>query len=286
MALEGLFNLGNSIETDGKYHYQYIYKPTVPAHATAGYFVDLNQSSGIPKYNPFAGSELTATTLIGSGNAGIYPGNFISGSTKHLLRWQMVSIAASIPNYIYLNDYLMFYPLIDCDNVDQQDMINIETLPRYTNGEGVRIVLIVTAPMAITASVTITYTNSDGVSGRTSTANVIPGLAIGVCASGTGSAGGSGRASPFWPLASGDKGVRSIESITFGAGAGGFMCAVLVKPIAQITTLETSVPVEKMYGFENQMPPEIKEGAYLNLLIQNGSSTTGNFRGEMIFINS
>lgn len=287
MALSGLFNLGNSIETDGKYHYQYIYKPTVPAHATAGYFSDLNQSSGTPKYNPFAGSELTATPLIGSGNGGIYPGNFVTGSTKHLLRWQMLSIAASIPNYVYLNDYLMFYPLIDCDNVDQQDMINTDTLPRYTSGDGVRIVLIVTAPMALTASVTINYTNSDGVSGRTSTANVIPGLAIGVCASGSGtSLGGAGQASPFWPLASGDKGVRSIESITFAAGAGGFMCAALVKPIAQTTILETNVPTEKMFGFENQMLPEIKEGAYLNLLVQSGSTTTGNFRGEMIFVNS
>ena len=287
MALSGLFSLGNSIETDGKYHYQYVYKPTVPAHATAGYFVDLNQSSGAPKYNPFAGSELTATPLIGTGNAGIYPGNFVTGSTKHLLRWQMLSIAASIPNYIYLNDYLMFYPLIDCDNVDQQDMTNVDPLPRYADGDGVRIVLVVTAPMALTASVTISYTNSDGVSGRTSTANVIPGLAIGVCATGTAqSLGGAGQASPFWPLASGDKGVRSIQSITFAAGAGGFVCACLVKPLAQMTILETNVPTEKMYGFENQMPPEIKNGAYLNLLIQSGSTTTGNFRGEMIFINS
>lgn len=287
MALAGLFDLGKSIESDGKYHYQYINKPTVPAHATAGYFVDLNQSGGQPKYNPFAGSELTATPLVGNGNAGIYPGNFISGSTKHLLRWQMLSIATSVPNYFYLNDYLLFYSLIDCDNLDQQDMVNVETLPRYSDGVGVRIVLIVTAPMALTASVTISYTNSDGVSGRTSTANIIPGTAIGVCATaGGGTAGTAAQASPFWPLASGDKGVRSIESITFGAGAGGFMCAALVKPLATITTLEAGIPVEKMYGFENQMAPEIKEGAYLNLLVQNGTTTTGNYRGEIIFINS
>lgn len=287
MALSGLFNLGQSIETDGKYHYQYINKPTVPVHTTAGYFVDLNQSGGQPKYNPLAGAELTATPLVGAGNAGIYPGNFITGSTKHLLRWQMLSLAASVPNYFYLNDYLMFYSLIDCDSLDQQDMINSESLPRYADGVGVRIVLVVTAPMSLTASVTISYTNSDGVSGRTSTANVIPGTAIGVCATaGGGTAGGARTASPFWPLADGDKGVRSIESITFAAGAGGFMCACLVKPLAQITTLETNIPVEKMYGFENQMAPEIKEGAYLNLLIQNGTTTTGNYRGEMIFINS
>lgn len=288
MALSGFFNLGKSIETDGKYHYQYIYKPTVPAHGTAGYFIDLNQSSGTPKYNPFAGSELTATPLFGDGNAGIYPGNFVSGSTKHLLRWQMLQIAATaVPDMVYLNDYLMFYPLIDCDNVDQQDMINSSSLPRYESGEGVRIVLVVTAPMALTAAVTINYTNSDGVSGRTATANVIPGLAIGVCATaGGGTAGSASQASPYWPLDSGDKGVRSIESITFAAGAGGFMCAALVKPLAQTAILEQNVPTEKMYGFETQNLPEIKNGAYLNLLIQRGNTGTGNYRGEMIFINS
>jgi hypothetical protein len=44
-------------------------------------------------------------------------------------------------------------------------MVNVETLPRYSDGVGVQIVLIVTAPMALTAAVTISYTNSDGGSG-------------------------------------------------------------------------------------------------------------------------
>lgn len=287
MSLGGIYNIGNSIESDGKYHYQYLYKPTVPANVTTGYFIDLNQSSGTPKYNPFAGTELTATTLVGGGNAGIYPGNFITGSTKHLARWQMTQIANTSIDNVFLNDYLMFYPLIDCDNVDTQDFINIETLPRYESGEGVRIVLIVTAPMAVTASVTISYTNSDGVSGRTSTANIIPGVNIGVCATaGGGTAGTSNQATPFWPLALGDKGVRSIESITFGAGTGGFMCAVLVKPLASMMIYEANVPSEKIYGFDNQLAPEIKPGAYLNLLIGRGGTVTGNYRGELIFINS
>jgi hypothetical protein len=288
MALAGLFNLGNSIADDGKYHYQYIFKPTTPAQTTAGLFVDLNQSSGTPKYNPFAGTELTATPLVGLGNAGIYPGNYVSGSSKHLLRWQMLQIQSSNgpPDYVYLNDYLMFYPLIDCDSVDQQDMVNVDPLPRYADGDGVRIVLVVTAPMALTASLTITYTNSDGVSGRTATANVIPGSAIGVCATAAGTAGASNAATPFWPLANGDKGVRSIQSVQFAAGAGGFITACLVKPLAQMNILELNVPTEKNFGFEHQKPPEIKEGAYLNLLIQRGGSFAGNYRGEMVFINS
>ena len=282
MSLGGIYNIGNSIESDGKFHYQYVYKPTVPANLTAGYFIDLNQSSGTPKYNPFAGSELTATALFGGGNAGIYPGNFITGSTKHLARWQMTQVAASLPDHVFLNDYLMFYPLIDCDNVDPQDFINIETLPRYETGEGVRIVLIVTAPMTLSASVTISYTNSEGVSGRTSTSTVVAGANIGVCAT----SGGGVGATPFWPLAAGDKGVRSIESITFAAGTGGFMCAALIKPLASMNIYEVNVPVEKMYGLENQQMPEIKPGAYLNLMIQRGNTATGNYRGELIFINS
>lgn len=289
MSLRSYANIGQSIADNGKYHYQYLTKVTVPAHSTAGNFIDLNQSAGQPKYNPFAGAELSATALYGSGNSGIYPGNFISGSSKHLLRWQMLQAQGTngAPDHVYLNDYLMFYPLIDCDNVDQQDMINIETLPRYTSGEGVRIVLIASAPMALTASVTINYTNSDGVSGRTVTANIIAAPAIGVCATvGGGTAGAQAQANPFWPLASGDKGVRSIESITFGAGAGGFLVACLVKPIANLQILETNVPSEKAFGFQNQMLPEIFDGAYLNLLIQRGNTGVGNYRGEFIFINS
>jgi hypothetical protein len=290
MSLIGLNQLGKSIEDEGKFHYQYFYKPACPSHSTAGYFVDCNQSSGQPKYNPFAGSELTATQLFGSGNAGIYVGNFISGKTKHLLRAQLYQANTSInPSPAYLNDYLLFYPLIDCDNVDPQDMTNVNALPRYTNGEGVRIVLIVTAPVTSTSSLTITYTNSDGVSGRTATANIIPGAAIGVCATaGGGTAGTGSQASPFWPLASGDKGVRLIESVQFASGAGGFICAALVKPIASIPIYEPSVPIEVNFGFERVIPPEIKEGAYLNLIYQAVATTAfvGNFRGEFIFINS
>lgn len=287
MGIETFSQIGKSIHDEGKFHYQYIYKPTVPANGTAGFFIDLNQSSGVPKYNPFAGSELTATQLIGGGNSGIYPGPFITGKTKHLARWQMLQIAAAVPDLVYLNDYLLFYPLIDCDSIDPQFTDNTLGLPRYTDGDGIRIVLIATAPMALTASLTISYTNSDGVAGRTATANVIPAPAIGVCATaGGGTAGGSAQASPFWPLASGDKGVRSIDSFTFSSGAGGFLTACLVKPIAQNYILEANVTSEKVFGYDTLAAPEIKQDAYLNLLIAHGSATTGNYRGELIFFNS
>lgn len=121
------------------------------------------------------------------------------------------------PDLVYLCDYLMFYPLIDCDDDSTQALDNPVALPRYETGDGVRAVLIVTAPIALTAAITLNYTNSEGVSGRTSTFNLIPGTSIGVCATGSGTAGGAGQATPFFPLASGDSGMRSIESVTLGA---------------------------------------------------------------------
>lgn len=248
----------------------------------------MNQSSGIPKYNAFAGGALEATSLVGAGNAGIFTGPVLSGSTKHLLRWQIrCSGTNSAPMRVLLSDYLLFYALIDADSTDQQDMINAVTLPRYETGDGVRIVLIATAPMTATANCTITYTNSEGVSGRSVSFDVIPAAAIGVCATGAGTGGAVGAVTPFVNLADGDRGVRSIDTITFAAAAGGFICACLVKPIAEISISEINVPAEKMFGFETQMLPEIKEGAYLNFMAQrNGTTATANVTSELIFINS
>lgn len=288
--LRNFGQIGRSIEEDGKYHYAYVHKPTVPTHSNAGRFIDLNQSAGTPKYNPFVGAELTSTRLIGGGNAGIYPGNFISGSSKHLARFQMVNLSATTsapPDNCYLNDYLMFYPLIDCDNLDQQDMINTVTLPRYQDAIGVRIVLIATAPMSTAASLTINYTNELGVSGRSVTATVIAAPNIGVCATvGGGTSGAVAQASPFFPLAENDLGVSRIDSVQFNEGAGGFMCLALVMPIATLPLLETAVACEKVFGINHQRLPEIYEGAYLNLMIARGNNGNGNYRAELIFINS
>jgi hypothetical protein len=289
MALDSFGNIGRSFD-NGKYHYQYVTKTTQPAPGTAGFFVDLNQTSGQPKYNAFAGTQLAFTPLTGSGNNGVYTGPFITGSTKHLVRWQVVNTNTSAntvpPDRIFLCDYLGFYPLVDCDDVDVQACDNTQTLTRYTDGEGVRIVLIVQAPMTATASLSISYTNQDGTSGRVSTFNVIPGVNIGVCATGTGTAGGAAQATPFWPLVSGDTGVQSIDSFTFAGSAGGFVCAALVKPLAEIMTYESGLAVEKTFGFQNQMAPEIIDGAYLNFLIQRVGNAAGSLRSELIFINS
>jgi hypothetical protein len=290
MALRNFGNIGESFES-GKYHYQYVTKATTPTPATAGFFVDMNQTSGQPKYNAFAGTQGSFTPLVGSGNGGVYTGpQPQAGSTKHLVRWQGVNVNSGAnttpPDTVLLCDYLGFIPLIDCDDVDLQEFDNTEVLPRYQDAEGVRVVFVVQAPMLNTASIVVNYTNSQGVSGRSVTFNLIAGLNIGVCATGTGTTGGAAQATPFLPLASGDTGVMRIDSVQMLAGAGGFICACLVKPIDLLQLYEIGVPAEKMYGFEKQMPPQIQDGAYLNFLIQRSGTGAGSFRSELIFINS
>ncbi len=266
-------------------HWQYVYKPTVPAHGTAGLFIDLNQSAGIPKYNPFAGSALTATPLTGAGNFGIYAGNFISGRSKHLISMQLLqtTVANGPPDYAYLLDYLTFYPLIDADDPTEQLMDNTQPLPRYSDG---KVVIIVQAPMAASAPMTINYTNQDGVSGRTSTHTLVTGIVIGALATGVGSSGATNAANPFFPLANGDTGVRSIESVTMGGSAGGFLCAAIVRPIAQIADYESNVPTEKTFPIFGMYPPEILDGACLNFIVHRGGSATGGYRAELLFVNS
>jgi hypothetical protein len=100
-------------------------------------------------------------------------------------------------------------------------------LTRHTTGEGVMAGIVIYSVVGTTATtVTISYTNSAGVSGRTSTAT---------------SFGGTGfREAAILipiPLEAGDTGVQSIESVTVTAttGTAGNFGVCLFKPLAMIS---------------------------------------------------
>lgn len=287
MSIRNFAVIGQNIENNGKYHYQYVYKTTLPTPVTAGAFVDLNQTSGVPVYNAFSGSAATFTPLVGSKNQGVYVGPTpTSGEDKYLARMQVLTTTASVPSYVHLCDYLGFYTLIDADSTDVQVMDNSLSISRYSSGEGVRIVFVAIAPMVATANCTVVYTNQDGVTGRTVNFNVFPAANIGVCAVTAGNNGTVQSVTPFVNLVDGDTGVRAIESITFSNSAGGFICACLVKPLANVMMYEASVPTEKVFGIEQQKLPKIEPEAYLNFLIQRGNTASTNFFAELLFVNA
>lgn len=270
---------------DGKLHFQQFQKVTPPSVTAAGRWCDMNLSSGTPKYNPYPGSALTATQLIGGGNNGIYPGEFSSSRTKHLLQWGAVATGTTpVPAELYLCDFLMFYPLVDGDDTDIQLMDNTAVLPRYTSGEGLRAIILATAPVTANADVTITYTNSEGVSSRTITARVLTTNNIGELAV-AGSAGVTGvnSADIFLPLVAGDLGIRSIDSVQFVSASGGFFCIVLVKPLDRLPLLEINTYSEKMRAGSAAGFLKIESGAQLNCLLRRQTTATSIY-GQFIFV--
>jgi hypothetical protein len=280
-------SIGKAFE-DGKYHYQYVFKSATPAPSNPGYIVDCGQSSGSPKYNAYVALPLFATPLTGSGNAGVYVGSFLPSHDKYLVSWGARTRGNfSAPSFITLLDYVMFYPLIDGDETGLQEMDNTLTLPRYTTGNGVFPMLISSAPVTSTAQVTITYTNQNGVAGRTTTkTNVVSVNAGGVISGAADTASSANTVTPFFPLDANDSGVRSIQSVQIASGIGGFFAIALVKPIASLNVFESAMTSEKMFAFETKKLPKIEQGAYLNFIINRGLGMNNNsLTSELIFLN-
>lgn len=106
-----------------------------------------------------------------------------------------------------------------------------------TNGEGCMIALLVTTALgtaAATAVPTISYTNSDGVAGRTATLTAIAGSQMPVTpVIGT---------LVWFNLAAGDKGVRSIQSITQGITfTSGAYSLMITRDVATVGTTIVNV---------------------------------------------
>lgn len=259
-----------------------VYKPSVAA-ATAGGWVDASMSAGTPIYNAYVGSQLEATPLVGAGNRGMYVG---PAGEKYLLTAMLQTRSAVVPAYALILDYLMFYPLVDLDSVDVQTTTAAASLPRYADGTGVQIMPVVTLPNTAATDCTVVYTNEKGVSGRVSTFELLIGATTGSIAASANLTGAAGSNSPFIPLASGDAGVRSIESVTIASGVGGFACFVLVKPIASVVIPELNTCSEISFLADRFSLPRVQSGAFLNFIIKTNASATSSWMGQFTFVNA
>jgi hypothetical protein len=163
-------------------------------------------------------------------------------------------------------------------------------LPRYSDGAGVQAFLVAsTAGTAGTGTFQLTYTNSAGTGSRTTpsspalpTNNATSPL-LGVPYSGT----GSGKFGPFFPLAGGDAGIRTIQNIIL-ASAGvttGVYNLCFAKPL--LTLPITTLGVASERDLVNQLPsmPRVYDGACLAWMIYAGSAIPNNssFFGALDF---
>jgi hypothetical protein len=247
----------------------------VPSQVTtAGYWFDLSLSPGnpVPKYW-FDATPLIAKSISQSTDGGLWHGPDTSPKQQYLrMTTAMSSSGTGLPLPLVLCDYLLYYPSIDDSLTDTQVLDNTVTLPRYTDGKGVQVIAVTVAGRTGGQSFYFTYTNSDGVSGRTSqivNQNAISAIGT-ITTSSLSTLSQSGN--PFIGLQSGDSGVRSIESVTMLGVDVGLFSLILVKPLARTQIREQTAPVEKDYLIESSDVPEIKDDAYLGwLTCPNGS---------------
>lgn len=267
-------------EEAGKFAHATFRKTPTLGHALSWGQYDLSYSNGNPPANYYATTPLIAAGL--DGFRGIFHGDDVASGSKFINKMAICCTATNnaIGNY-FLCDYVMYYPFIDGDTSDEQLLDNTFTLPRYETGEGLFPIMVVMNSNSVTGTFTFNYTDSDG-NAKTSPLNTVSPNA-GALSSGC-IATSNPTASPGIPhlmLAGGERGVRSIQSVTFTGLSGGLFAIVLVKKLAVITITETAAATEKEFITGNAGMPEIKNGAFLGLV----SSTNGSIAGQTLIGN-
>ena len=282
-------------EGAGQFHVASFRKAvTAAATATSGW-VDYSYFPGSPVANFYASAPLEASLV--EPQYGIRVPTVGSGRKQFLRNLKLMSAANSATSttnsrqQVILGDILLYFPFVDTDAVgEQQDMINDIPLPRYGSG---RVIGLSQSASSTNGSFTFSYTNQDGVAGRTS--QVINTFIV--AAGGQTVAASPGSAASFLPFCSlqaGDSGVKSIESVTMLSGGGGLMALVIVAPIfnAYITqecrrttsgNLESYGSCTEFASMIHHRPCEIKDGAVLSLFAcGHGGSLASSFLAGII----
>jgi hypothetical protein len=254
------------------------FRKLVSSSATTTYNnLDYTYFSGSPLANFYASTPLESAYVDAS--RGIYVPS-VSPYKQYLKNITVMSSSSGATSQLnqmqtlMLCDYLMYYPFVDTDSIDPQDLIQTVSIPRYTSGP---VMAIAQSASSSVGQFTITYTNQDGVSGRVSPinyTNIVSGGGQSLTSHNSTSTG----LHPFLQLQAGDSGVQSIESVTFTVTGGGLMALVIVKPLQTFYLTEacrrtTSGNLES-YGSASSVDsvihkagaPEIKDGAVLGIL--------------------
>lgn len=276
-------------EDDGKVHYG-MFRKFVPSGAItiAGQWFDYSTASSYPPANYYASSPLVAARI--DLDRGIYVPTDLSPERQFIRKLTVMSAAAGVTTttsqnqVLILLDYLLYYPFIDLDAVaEEQSMTNVTTIPRYTDGAGVQMMMVSQSATAGSGSFTVKYTNQAGVADRvTPVTYCVAAQPSGALVNATQAATGT---HPFIPLQEGDTGVRSVQSVTMAGANGGLGAIVLAKPLMFHYVREecrrpTSSPAED-FGDASEIErirmqsgtPRIMDGAVLGFIGRTSAGT-------------
>lgn len=268
-------------------------KVTGAAAYTAGRWYETFSLGGYPPPTTFPGTArtwVTCTDATGDGTTrfGIPHGGNVSTLIKHLSTMSAWSTAATgVPAVLQLVDVQGYWNGIDMNLNTAQTLLGTPTL-RYANGAGCRLLLAARATTGATAhNIAVSYTNQAGTAGRTlpvTVAATASAIVPHIVHSGT----AANNYGPFLPMASGDTGIQSVQTVTLSAASGTASTAVLmlVRPLATIPLSIAALMTEK--DFWNQLPsaPQIRDGACLGFLLGAGAAVAAatTFSGSCDFV--
>jgi len=264
------------------------FNKNITVNTSAGISQDLSGVSGNPVAQYFLGNAGESTEMSYLLNKkGLDHGGTMTGYKKYLHKLTLQTVANTlVPCSISIYDYLMVYPFNEMDT-GVQSLTQVATLPRYSAREGVQMMLVEQNPYIGNITCQIGYTNQDGVAGRLTpifTLNTATSAGT-IATSAPTTAGTSGE---LVPLQSGDYGVEHADSIEFFTGDVGTVAIVLVKKVAAAEIKESTAPNIIDYWFNYKHLPEIRNDAYLNMVVKIPTAATGSITnviyGDMITI--
>ena len=270
----------NQISTNGKFYRADWQKSTFATTAqTAGLWYSLQRGGGNPAADTIlgTGANLAFQALRDSvATAGGIPHGGDVGGFKHLLNVAAQTAAATTaPCVLMLVDLLGFYPITTVTTTGAQTLNNTVTLPRYTDGAGVQAFLTPSTVMgAATPNLSISYTNSAGVAGKATPATLPIGNTAAAVTSIVYSGTGAGKFGPFMPLAAGDAGIRSVQSVTLSASyVSGVLNLVMARPLLTLPITTLGVTAERDLVNQFMAMPKIYDGACLAWIMLAGAAT-------------
>ncbi len=239
------------------------YQKSAQGSITSGSFHSLWRTAGQPSAGalPPSGSGEVPTRS----NPGALQG-WTDASGSDVAYIAQASVSSGTVTIYYFYDRLVHTSGLNSTLLTAQT-VNTPALTRYTNGKGVEAWLeVYTTLGASSRTVTISYTNQDGVSGRSGSCVV--------------TTPPTGRMIPF-NLQAGDTGVRSVETVTMSASTGtaGDFGITLLKRLVDIGNpmAPNSTPQD---AFELGLPA-LEDNACIAMFVYSSATTAGPFIGVL-----
>ena len=255
------------------------FRKTITTVTGGGVWFDTTLSSGNPLPFYYASTPLVGAPISQSANGGIPHNQPVAslGYQTYLKNITLTPTAAGFNSVNILCDYLFYYPFVDTGTTDEQVLDNTLSLTRYTTGQGVSVMAVQMAGMLGSGNPTFrfTYINQDGVLQTSPTQTCGTASAVGELATGNNNISSVNSAYSnytFLALASGDTGIRSVQSVKFDTPDIGLLAFVLVKPLEQICLRESGASAERTPAIDFFDLPVIEDDAYLSLLVNSGTS--------------